>query len=136
MIDDKLHAKRRAQMNMGFSGKENIALESTIDRHITSFISLIRQKYISSLSALRPMHLARKAQYFTLDVIVDIATGAPFGDLIYDEDRYEYLQSTANSLPAIAMVSSVPWVSRLLQNPWIGKLVSPSATEGKRELAK
>jgi Cytochrome P450 len=131
MTDDKLHAKRRAQMNMGFSGKENIALESTIDHHITSFISLIRQKYISSLSALRPMDLARKAQYFTLDVTVDIATGAPFGDLIYDEDRHEYLQSTANSLPAIAMVSSVPWVGRLLQNPWIGKLVSPSGTEEK-----
>ena len=45
MADDKLHAKRRAQMNMGFSGKENGTLESTIDHHITNFISLIRQKY-------------------------------------------------------------------------------------------
>jgi len=53
------------------------------------------------------MDLARKAQYFTLDVIVDISTRVPFRDLIYNEDRYEYLQSTANSLPVIAMVSSV-----------------------------
>jgi cytochrome P450 len=66
MTDDKLHAKRRAQMNMGFSGKENGTLEST-----------------------------------------------------------------ANSLPAIAMVSSVPWAGKLLQHPWIGKLVSPSGTEEK-----
>ena len=92
---------------MGFSGKENIALELIIDHYITSFISLIRQKYIPLLSALWPMDLARKAQYFTLDVIVDISTRVPFRDLIYNEDRYEYLQSTANSLPVIAMVSSV-----------------------------
>ena len=77
------------------------------------------------------MDLARKAQYFTLDVVVDVATSAPFGDLIHDEDRYEYLELTANSLPAIALVSSVPWAGKLLQHPWIGKLVSP-----RRELAK
>jgi cytochrome P450 len=131
MTDDKLHAKRRAQMNMGFSGKENGTLESTIDHHITNFVSLICQKYISSSSVIRPMDLARKAQYFTLDVIVDVAAGAPFGDLIHDKDCHEYLESTANSLPAIAMVSSVPWAGKLLQHPWIGKLVSPSGTEEK-----
>jgi cytochrome P450 len=64
-------------------------------------------------------------------VITDVATGASFGDLLLDEDRYEYLQATANSMPALTMAGCVPSTMKLLQVPWIGKFVYPSATEEK-----
>jgi hypothetical protein len=55
-----------------------------------------------------------KVQFFALDVVMDIVTGNPFGDLVPNEDRYEYLKSTADSLPAIAMVSSILWAGKIL----------------------
>ena len=36
------------------------------------------------------MDLAQKTQFFTIDVITDLATGASFGDLTSDADQHEY----------------------------------------------
>jgi hypothetical protein len=70
-----------------------------------------------------------KVQFFALDVVMDIVTGNPFGDLVHNEDRYEYLKSTADSLPAIAMVSSIPWAGKILQSEWIAPLIAPASSE-------
>jgi len=75
------------------------------------------------------MDLATKVQYFALDVVMDIATGQPFEDLVNDKDMYEFLESSANSLPVIAMVAAVPWAGKLLQSRWVAPLVAPTASE-------
>ncbi len=54
------------------------------------------------------MDLARKAQYFTLDTITDIAFGQAFGDLVLDEDVHKYIISTEEMLKAIVLMGSVP----------------------------
>ena len=61
MRDEKLHAKRKAQMQMGYSGKENVGLEASIDVQVKNFVDLIRRKYVSTAEESRPMDLARKA---------------------------------------------------------------------------
>ncbi|CZR67450.1 related to pisatin demethylase (cytochrome P450) [Phialocephala subalpina] len=124
--DDKLHTKRRAQLSLGFSLHNQ---ESIIDRHVANLIALLRTKYLSNEEQIKIVDLAEKLQFFALDVVMDIATGSPFGDLVHDEDRYEYLKSTADSLPAIAMVSSVPWAGKLLQSKYIARLIAPKASE-------
>lgn len=53
--DEKLHTKRRGQMAMGYSGKENLGVEDKIDRHVCNLVNLIRTKYISSETELKPM---------------------------------------------------------------------------------
>jgi hypothetical protein len=58
----------------------------------------------------RPMDLAEKSQFFALDSILDIATGAPMGDLTYDKDINSYLETTAAALPPLIMIGSVPSV--------------------------
>ena len=58
MRDEKLHAKRRAQLQMAYSGKEDIDIESTVDVHLQHLTSLIRRKYVSSSTEFRPMDLA------------------------------------------------------------------------------
>jgi cytochrome P450 len=124
--DDKLHQKRRAQASPAFSGKE---IESTIDDHVNKFLSLIRRRYLSSETQTKVMDLATKVQYFALDVVMDIATGQPFEDLMNDKDMYDFLESSASSLPVIAMVAAVPWAGKLLQSRWIAPLVAPTASE-------
>jgi hypothetical protein len=110
-------------------GKENITLEPTIDQNIVEFIRLIRTKYLSSGSIFRPMDLAAKSQFFTLDVIMDIATGAPMGDLDQGEDIHSYLKTTADALRALIMMGSVPAVSDFLHLPWVAKRLFPTAED-------
>ena len=100
-----------------------------IDSHVCKLVALIRNRYVSTEEWTKVVDLAQKIQYFALDVVMDIATGNPFDDLLHDEDRFEYLRSTADSLPAIAMVSSVSWAGKILQSRWIAPLVAPSASE-------
>jgi hypothetical protein len=75
------------------------------------------------------MDLAQKAQFFTIDVITDLATGAPFGDLTSDADQHEYLRTATEAQPAFVMISSVPALTRLLQIPWIGKRLFPTSQD-------
>lgn len=91
-----------------------------------NLLQLIRTKYISSHSSLRPLDLARKAQYFTLDTITDIAFGEAFGDLVRDEDVYSYIHSTEEMLDVIAILSLYPKLPDLLSNEWIAKWCFPS----------
>lgn len=109
-----------------YSGKENPSLEKSIDTQILNLVQLIRTKYISTHSSLRPLDLARKAQYFTLDTITDIAFGQAFGDLVRDEDVHSYIQSTGEMLEVIILMTVWPKIPDLLSNEWIANLCFPS----------
>jgi hypothetical protein len=63
------------------------------------------------------MDLAEKAQFFALDSILDIATGAPMGDLKHDKDVNSYLKSTAEALPILIMIGSAPPVQVCIIEP-------------------
>jgi cytochrome P450 len=67
-LDEAKHTKRRQQMASGYSGKENLSLEPDIDEHVQQLLKLIRSKYLSTATRCKPMDLASKIQYFTLDV--------------------------------------------------------------------
>ncbi|KAF5023779.1 hypothetical protein F66182_4172 [Fusarium sp. NRRL 66182] len=97
MRDDDAHAKLRNKMAAGYSGKENESLERTIDEHIARLIDLIETKYLSSTQAYRPVDFAQKIQYFTLDVISDLAFGHPFGYMEQDDDVFDLSKSRAPS---------------------------------------
>lgn len=66
MRDDKLHAKRKAQMQMGYTGKENIGLEASIDVQVKNFIDLVRRKYVSTAEETKAMDLASKVSLLWL----------------------------------------------------------------------
>lgn len=75
------------------------------------------------------MDLATKVQFFTLDTIMDIATGAPMGDLEQDADVHRYLKTTAEALPPLIMMGSVPAVNNFLHIPWVAKRLFPTAED-------
>jgi hypothetical protein len=75
------------------------------------------------------MDLAEKANFFTMDVIVDLATGAPFGDLTEDKDMHDYTRTMAELQPVFAIVGVMGWVSRIIQIPAIGKHMFPTAQD-------
>lgn len=95
-------------MAAGYSGKENDNLEDTIDRNVLALIKLIDTKYVSTPTQFRPFDFGRKAQYFTLDVISDVAFGEAFGDLEADADVHEYIKTIETFMPALMIFSVYP----------------------------
>ena len=101
------------------------AYEDGVDRQILQLISLIDNKYISEPGTLRPMDLAAKIQFFTLDVISDVSFGAPFGFLAEDKDLFQYNEINASAVPVMNMLQAVPWLSNVVYR-WPLRLVLPS----------
>lgn len=108
-----------------YAGKDLDDLEPKIDNQIASFINLIERNYISTSSDFREFDLARKVQYFTLDVITDIGLGRPFGYTTTDSDVHHYIAMTEEAMPVIMVVSVYTWISKVLMSP-IFKFLLPS----------
>ncbi|KAF7557755.1 hypothetical protein G7Z17_g367 [Cylindrodendrum hubeiense] len=123
--DNAKHELRRKQMAPGYSGRENLDLEISIDERLQEFLNLIRSKYISSDDQIVPMDLAKKVQYFTLDVISSVGLGKAFGMLRNDFDVDDYIQSSEEGL-AIANNALALGFSWIAQAPFIGKFIAPS----------
>lgn len=71
------------------------------------------------------MDLAKKVQYFTLDVISSVGLGTAFGMLQSDQDVDNYLQSSEEGLAIgnTALAMGFTWIT---QAPFIGRFVAPS----------
>jgi len=69
------------------------------------------------------MDFARKAQYFTLDVISNIAFGNAFGCLKNDADAYGYIETTEATLPVMIITTILPWLTDILTFPLLKGLM-------------
>ncbi|SPO06232.1 related to pisatin demethylase (cytochrome P450) [Cephalotrichum gorgonifer] len=117
MTDEVAHRDLRAKMAAGYSGKENHSMEATIDSQIANFIDLIERKYLSTGADYRPMDLGEKGQFFTLDVISDLAFGQAFGFLEKDADPFDYVKITKAFIPFMIVLCHSPYLARLLHSP-------------------
>lgn len=99
-----------------YSGKENEHLEHSIDNNIANLIKLIETKYLSTETELRLVDFAQKAQFFTLDVISDIAFGRKFGYLANDKDMFSYIKTTEDTIPVMILVGALPWLAKVLHS--------------------
>lgn len=103
-------------------------MEGAVDRSIQALMDLIRTKYLSTESESKPMDFARKIQYFTLDVISDVAYREPFGYMATDSDLYDYISIVEGVFASALMVTIFPWLNWILRLP-IMKAVMPSHTD-------
>ncbi|PGH11502.1 hypothetical protein AJ79_04877 [Helicocarpus griseus UAMH5409] len=125
MLDNELHASLRTKMAAGYAGKGIDGLHESIDAQIARFVTLIESKYLSTDTKLRAVDFARKVQYLTLDVISTIAFGRTFGFLEQDDDMFDHIKTTEDSLPLMQMIALVPWLLGLLQSR-VFKMFMPS----------
>ncbi|KAL1845060.1 hypothetical protein VTK73DRAFT_1208 [Phialemonium thermophilum] len=116
MRDEAEHARLRGKMAPGYSGKENESMEKTIENQIARLVELIETKYLSTPTDYRPMDFAQKGQYFTLDVISDLAFGQAFGYLEQDDDVFDYIKITNSYIPVMLVLANVPSMAKLLQS--------------------
>ncbi|KAM5344057.1 hypothetical protein ACJ41O_012594 [Fusarium nematophilum] len=116
MRDDDAHMKLRNKMAAGYSGKENESMEHTINEHIAKLIDLIETKYLSTNQHYRPMDFAQKIQYFTLDVVSDLAFGQPFGYMEQDDDVFDFIKITRSFFPVTLVMANIPSLVALLHS--------------------
>ncbi|KAL7816072.1 cytochrome P450 [Trichoderma aethiopicum] len=95
--DEIAHSILRSKMAAGYAGRDVDDIEPKIDNNIRDFMRLLARYADRRI----PVDLGRKVQYFTLDVISDLAYGAPFGFVETDTDVYEYIQTTEKNLPMV-----------------------------------
>jgi hypothetical protein len=117
----------RAHQNK-YSGKDNEDLEQSIDANIAKLIRLLETKYVSTNAAYKPVDFAPKSQFFTLDVISDIALGKSFGNLDADEDLSSYIKTTEETFPMIILLGAFPWLANLFFSRPLKSLL-PSDTD-------
>ncbi|KAK4235349.1 Pisatin demethylase [Achaetomium macrosporum] len=127
-LDDQVHETLRAKLMPGYSGKDVDNLHQLIDEQVAGLVSLLETKYLSTETDFKPVDLARKVQYFTLDVISSLAFGKAFGYLKADADLFSYIQTTESTLPVLLATALMPWFLRILQSPRL-KWLLPNARE-------
>ncbi|KKY16825.1 putative cytochrome p450 [Phaeomoniella chlamydospora] len=126
---EKRHNALRAKMAMGYSGKENPLLEKSIDNRIQDMINLIRKKYISEGTQYRPLDFAVIAQYFTMDVLTDVAFGEPFGYLKNDKDMYDYIKTIRGFMPVLELQTNSPLTNYIMSSRVVKALLAPTAKD-------
>lgn len=87
---------------------ENIRLIDLVDRYV---------------SENKAFDFGLKAQYFTLDVISDLAFGEPFGDVASDSDVHEYIRTSEQNMPNVVLAAVLPWLLALLSSPLLRGLL-------------
>jgi cytochrome P450 len=127
-VDDSVHDALRSKLSPGYNGKDVDNLHDLIDEQVLGLVELLESKYLSSDDDFRPVDLARKVQYFTLDVISALAFGTKFGYLEADADKFGYIHTTESTVPMLLATALIPWLLDALQNPrW--KWLMPDARE-------
>lgn len=74
------------------------------------------------------MDFAKKGQFFTLDVISDLAFGKAFGYLEKDEDVYDYIKIIDSVIPFMLVMANLPSLARLTQTKLLRGLL-PKETD-------
>lgn len=90
-----------------------------------NFVDLLRRNYISTDEAFKPVDMGRKASFFTMDVITDVAFGNPFPNLVDDKDTFDYIQNTEEMMPLMMNMTAIPALRTLFQSKF-GALLFPS----------
>jgi len=122
-LDDQVHERLRAKLMPGYGGKDVDNLQEQIDKQVAGLVTLLESKYLSTKADYRPVDLARKVQYFTLDVISALAFGKELGYLAADEDLHSYIKTTESTLPIMLATALVPWLLNMIQSPRLKPLI-------------
>lgn len=107
-----------------YSGKDNEALESSIDIHVAELVALIRKKYLSTDAASRPVDFGEKISFMTLDVISRIGFGQPFGSLLADRDVDGFFDAGNKGLPVSSYIIGLG-LTHIVHIPWVYRLIGP-----------
>jgi len=89
-------------------------------------VHLIKRKYLSVGTNIKPLDWAELSQYFTLDVITYLSLGEAFGFVSQDADRYDYVKFMEQNFPIMNVFSAAPLLSAIARIPTVQANLVPS----------
>ena len=98
-------------------------METDIDERVLELIDLVK-KYGGN-----PMDFARIAQFFTLDVLSQLAFGEKFGYMEANTDLYDYNKTAAQFMPILEWVTNHPSIRWILTSAPMQALAAPKGTD-------
>ncbi|KAL2852325.1 cytochrome P450 [Aspergillus pseudodeflectus] len=129
--DEQRHIDLRNKLIPGYSGKENLHLEQSVNEQLISLFKLIRNEYTSSVGEFRAVDFARLCQFLTLDVISAVAFGEAMGFLEHNEDLHGYIANQTAMLPIFEWFSTLPILEKVVRLPGISQLAMPTPSDTK-----
>lgn len=121
--DPILHNRLRFHMSAGYSGRDVHGLERVLDERVGEFISSVESKWLSTDGNYRPVDLAPKVQYYTLDVITHLVLGKPSGFVKQDGDLHGFITAIEEQLPYAQYLGVFLWLNSLFNFvsgiPWV-----------------
>lgn len=75
------------------------------------------------------MDFAHVAQYFTMDVLTDVAFSNPIGYLKQNADLFGYIKTVRAYMPILELQTNIPLINTILGNPVIRKVMAPTASD-------
>ncbi|CCF35303.1 cytochrome P450 86A1 [Colletotrichum higginsianum] len=116
-INDKTHEALRSKLAAGYSGKDVDGVHELINEQVAGLVNLLETKYLSTDTTFKTVDLARKVQFFTLDVISALAFGNKLGYLDSDNDTFRYIETTERTVPAMLAAALMPSLIEIIQSP-------------------
>jgi hypothetical protein len=92
-------------------------------------VHLIEDNYSCTNGTYKVMDWAHIAQYFTMDVLTDVAFSTSLGYLKNNCDMHDYIKTVRAYMPVLEMQTNVPLVNTILGNSVIRKLMAPTARD-------
>jgi cytochrome P450 len=129
--DENIHTELRRKMALGYGGKDVPFIEQLIEKHVDAWVDLIQRKYLSTNRETKPLDLGEQSQYFTVDVITELAFDRPFGNLKDDEDKYEYTKATKYVLSFAQLLTLFPEVYSWIEQSRLIDLIAPTRKDKK-----
>ncbi|KAM3555544.1 hypothetical protein MY1884_005529 [Beauveria asiatica] len=100
------------------SGKEVDNLHELVQDQVRSLVRLL-DKHVAEGGGARNINMAQKIQYFALDTISSLAFDGSFGFMEGDEDKFRYIETTANTVYILVATALIPGVISLIQSPYL-----------------
>ncbi|KAK3388471.1 cytochrome P450 [Sordaria brevicollis] len=117
LTDEHERKVLREKLAKGYTyGKDTGLFERRVDNNIERWINLIERKYISTDTELRPMELAHKAQYFTIDVMTELNSSEASGYLEQDRDVDGFIEVNDKFVPWVPTMMAFPAVNNILRS--------------------
>lgn len=123
------HMNLRNKFANGYAGTGNPDFEAGVDRVLWDVINLINSKYLSHGADLKPFDHSAVMQYFTLDVVMSLSLGKPFGFVSQDKDIFDYVQTMWENFPVMNFMLAYPPVVKFLSLPAVQKMTVPSVKD-------
>ncbi|KAI1171599.1 cytochrome P450 [Nemania sp. FL0916] len=120
------HAKRKAIVNTGFSGKFVAIMEAKIDKWVAALVDSIRAKVANGDHII---DINQLIEYFQVDLISELQMGKEWGDLAAETDHYGFMEMSTVFLPALVTMGFLPAARAIYSSTLFMKLLGPKTTD-------